>query len=219
MLKAVIFDMDGVMVDTERIHSLAYAKVLKEYGVTPVKNEYGAVQISGATTPETWEILKVRYGFKADTNVLTEKKRQVMLEALNDSVEPMEGLVILLDELSDKSIKLAVATSAQRERAELVLKKLDIERYFQTIITANDIKNGKPAPDIYIKTANEIGVDPSDCVVIEDALVGVESAVSAGMKVIAVPNEYTISMDFSKATVQVNSLADLSYSKLSELFG
>lgn len=218
MFKAVIFDMDGVMVDTELVQSNAFEAVLAEYGVTAEKNGHGTVHVSGATTDETWEMFKERYNFDAPTELLTRKKRDATMAVLNNSVEPMPGLIELLNELKSHDVKLAVATSAQQERAELVLSKLDIRKFFSVVISANDIEHGKPAPDPYLKAAEHLQIAPSECVVLEDAEVGVLSGKAAGMKVIAIPNEHTKRMNFDKADAIVDSLSIISYDSLTKLF-
>lgn len=217
MLKAVIFDMDGVMVDTEHIQSLAFEKILNEYGINPQKNEHGTVHISGVTTPETWELLKKQYNFKANTKELTNRKRQEVMLILKNNIKALPGLVELLDDIVNHNVKLAVVSSAQRERLDFVLAKLNIYNYFETTISAGEIKNGKPAPDCYLKAANELRINPANCVVLEDAKIGVTSAKAANMKVVAVPNEYTKKMDFSEADLIVPSLMNINYTKLANL--
>jgi beta-phosphoglucomutase len=217
MIEAVILDMDGVMVDTEHIQSKAFEEILEEHGITPEKNEHGTVHISGMTTPETWELLKKRHGFNANTDELTRKKRDVVISVIKNGIEPMPGLIHLLDDLSSHRIHIAVATSAQPERAHLALEMLGVVSYFEAIVTAADIKNGKPAPDPYLKAAQLLGIPAEHCVVIEDAEVGVISAKAANMKVVAVPNEYTKRMNFSQADLIANSLNELNYKILTGL--
>jgi HAD superfamily hydrolase (TIGR01509 family) len=216
MIEAVIFDMDGVMVDTEHIQSRAFEEILKEYGITPEKNEHGTVHIPGMTTPETWALLKERYDFSVNTDELTRKKRDAVISVIRNGIEPMPGLTDLLKDLSSHRIHVAVATSAQPERAHLALEILGVESYFEAIITA-DTENGKPAPDPYLKAAALLGVPPKNCVVIEDTEVGVKSAKAACMKVVAAPNEYTKKMDFRGADLLVDSLSELAYETLAKL--
>jgi beta-phosphoglucomutase len=219
MLKAVLFDMDGVMVDTELLQSQAFESVMAEYGViNPEKNEHGTIHVSGATTPETWEILKKRYGFEADTDELTAKKRAAVMTVIEGGVDALPGLYVLLEDLKSHGIKIAVGSSAQRERIGTVLDKLGISEYFSAIISAADVKRGKPHPEVYLKAAEAVGVNPSDCVVVEDAYTGAQAAKAAGAKLVAVPHQYTRNMDFSTADLIVGSLSELDHAKLSELF-
>lgn len=217
MLKAVIFDMDGVMVDTELIQSVAFENILDEYGVTPEKNEHGTVHEAGQTTPEVWEDLKAKHSLKVSTHELTAKKRDAVIAVINQGLEPLSGLIRLLKDLSDHNLALAVASSAQRERVTTILASLGIADYFTVTVSANDVHRGKPAPEPYEKAAQLLGVAAADCVVIEDAEVGITSAKAAGMKAIAVPNEYTKRMNFDKADKIVSSLEDISYGLLQSL--
>jgi beta-phosphoglucomutase family hydrolase len=217
MLKAVIFDMDGVIVNTELIHSEAFENILSEYGVTPEKNMHGTVHEAGKTTPEVWEDLKIKYDFEASTEELTAKKRDVMTTVINKGLEPLPGLIELLKELSNHTILLAVASSAQENRIVTILEMVGIAKYFKVIISADDVEQRKPAPEPYEKAARLLGVEPADCVVIEDTEIGITSAKAAGMKAIAVPNEYTKRMDFDKADKVVSSLEDISYDLLLNL--
>lgn len=214
MIEAVIFDMDGVMVDTEHIQSQAFESVLSEYGIIAKKNEHGTIHTPGATTEETWEALKSTYNFEAETEELSRKKRDTVISVLQKGVEPFAGLIELLEDLTTNHIALAVATAAKRERADLVLDKLGITQYFTVVVSANDIKHGKPAPDPYLKAAELLGVTVDNCVVIEDAAIGVESAKAAGMKCAGVPNEHTRRMNFGKADLIVTSLRELDYRTL-----
>lgn len=218
MLEAVIFDLDGVMIDTDYIQSQAFEKVLADHGIKPKKNEHGTVHISGASTPETWELLKKEYGFDADTEYLTRKKRRIVMDILAGELTPLPGLLELLEDLSSYDIKVAIATSAQRERLELVVDKLGIKEYIYTSVSADDIKRGKPSPDTYIEAAKRLGIKPENCIVFEDAEVGVEAAKTAGMKVIAVPHRHTRKMNFSNASYKIGSLAEIDYKKILEIF-
>jgi HAD superfamily hydrolase (TIGR01509 family) len=217
MLKAVIFDLDGVMVDTEMIHSDAFEMILNEHDVTPEKNEHGIVHEAGKTTPEVWKTLKAKHTIATDIEELTVVKREVVLAVIRTGLQPLPGLLQLLDNLSRHTLLLAVATSAQTDRVELILNMLTIRNYFSAIVSANDVKLGKPDPEPYRKVAEQLHVATEHCIVIEDSELGVQSACSAGMKVVAVPNEYTKRMNFDAATMIVNSLEDLDFQVLNKL--
>ena len=219
MFKAAIFDMDGVMVDSELAHSAAYGKVLREYGVEPIENEHGTYNMAGLSLRETWEIFKQRHNIDEDTEVLIDKKRIAFKQELEErGIQPLPGLPKLLADLSTHGVKIAVGTSGSTARVKLMLEKLHVGPYFSVIVSADDVTKAKPDPEVYTKTAQKLGLSPNHCLVIEDAEAGVLSAVAAGMKVVAVPNRYTYKMDFSKADRVVPSLTKLSYNKLNELF-
>lgn len=219
MFKAVIFDMDGVMVDSELAHSAAYSRVLREYGVEPVMNEHGTYNIAGLTLKETWEIFKKRHSIDEDTDVLMNKKRLAFSEEIEKSgIQALPGLLDLLKDLSEHNVKIAVATSANTARVNLVLERLKIKTSFSVMVTADDVQKGKPDPEVYIKAALKLGLTSDECVVIEDAEEGVKAGVAAKMRVVAVPNVHTKKMDFSSATKIVPSLKELDYNKLNALF-
>jgi HAD superfamily hydrolase (TIGR01509 family) len=219
MLRAGIFDMDGLMVDTEVIQSRAFEAVAAEYGVTPEINENGTVHHVGESSADTWSRLQQRHGFEADIDELTIRKRQEVIAVLRQGISPLPGLAGLLMDLQERDIRMAVATNAQSERADIVLGSLGVRGFFEVITTANDVGGRvKPDPYSYLTTAERLGVLPSECVVFEDAQSGVESASAAGMKVIAVPNHATRKMDFEKADLVVPSLAVVDYDMLLNLF-
>lgn len=211
--------MDGTMVDSELIQSQGFETVLRdEYGIVAEKTEHGTVHIPGMTSNEAWEILKQKHGFEADVDELTTRKRAAVMAALESNLEPMPGLVDLLVDLRQHDVVMAIATSAKRDRAQLIGEKLGVLGYFALTISGDDVDKVKPAPDAYLAAAEGLGVLPSECVVFEDADVGVESAKAAGMKVIAIPNLYTRKMDFGRADLIVNSLEDTSYQVAADLF-
>lgn len=217
MIKAVIFDMDGLMLETEYLQSKASETVLIEYGKKPVLNKDGVVQPVGLNARKIWKLFKKKYDIDEDVEVLLDKKNKVYIKLLKKKVVAKPGLYKLIKLLINHNIKIAVASSSVFEHIEFVVDKLKIKQYFHALISGEDFKRGKPYPDIFLKTAEDLDIKPRECVVLEDAETGVVAGKSAGMKVIAVPNKYTKSHNFLKADLIVNSLEEINWSTISNI--
>jgi HAD superfamily hydrolase (TIGR01509 family) len=207
--KAIIFDHDGVMVDTEPLHSRAWTQVLETYGIKPNLHENGLVHQVGITINANWEILKSVYKLTEDTELLEAQRGQLYLAQLKRS-KPMPGLEKLLRELRGEkqngNLKIAIGSSSNREYIQIALNTFGFTDDFDLIVSGQEVAHGKPAPDIYLKAARNLGISPENCLVMEDTSAGVTAAKSAGIKVIAIPNAYTRGHDFSNADKVVNSL-------------
>ena len=197
MLEAVIFDHDGVMVDTEPLQSQAWVKMLEKCGETPKLYANGLVHKVGITINENWDMLKMNYGITEDTKCLEEQRGKIYIDLLYQA-QPMAGLPELLSSLREerrnRRLGMAIASSSNREYIEIVVGNFGYMDDFDVIISGRSVTSGKPAPDIYKKT------------VLEDSGAGVEAAKAARMKVIAIPNRYTEEQDFSNADIVVPSL-------------
>jgi HAD superfamily hydrolase (TIGR01509 family) len=208
-LKAIIFDHDGVMVDTEPLQSEAWIKILEKYGKTPERYGNGLIHKVGITIDENWNILKLKYEITEDIKHLEEQRSNIYKDLLNRT-HPITGLQELLtslrEEKKNKIIKMAIASSSNREYIEMVVNNFGISDDFDLIVSGKDVMLGKPAPDIYLTTAFLLNVDPENCIVLEDSRTGVEAAKAAGMKVIAIPNRYTDEQDFTNADLILPAL-------------
>lgn len=213
MIKAVIFDMDGTMVDSEVLHSKAYEQVLKNHGFEPEYNELGIVFTPGI---KGWPGLVGNYDIKEDYALLTQEKRRIFSELIS-SIQPMPGFLRLLKFLKEKKYKLGIATSSHPDTATRVLKALQIENIFDVVCGTDDTQKAKPFPDIYLRAAKNLQVDPSECLVFEDSETGVTSAVTAGMKVVAVPSPYTKHQNFDAAYLILPSLNKVTLSLIQSL--
>ncbi len=185
--EAVIFDLDGLMLDTERIAADAWKRVGREFGI--VISEEVVLDMIGRTGPDSDGILIKEFG--PDFPLQSIKERRLQLtdgHFVEHGIPVKAGLVGLLDYLDDKGIKKAVATSSTRERAKMKLERSGIANRFQIVVSGDDIERGKPEPDIYLHTAHRLGVVPESCLVFEDSDAGVRAAHSAGMKVIIIPD-------------------------------
>ena len=213
MISTVIFDLDGLLTDTERLHCQAWRQTLAGVGVDVSEEEYADHWIRAGLGIDGFVRLR---GLDHDPLVLQRSKRGVFVTLLETSLRPMPGAVALIETLHGKK-RLAVATSSFRENAELILQRLDLTRYFDTVATNESVTRVKPHPDLFLHVAERLGVAASECVVLEDAEKGVVAAHAAGMKVIAVPTAQTRGNDFSKATRVVSSLAEVTLPLLDSL--
>jgi HAD superfamily hydrolase (TIGR01509 family) len=217
MVEAVIFDMDGLMVDSEPIQSESFETVLREHGVEPRQNDLGVIQTIGVTALDNWKILHSEYNLSPSLSLkeLVARKREVYAELLRGHIPPMPGLLPLIAMLEQQRIKKAVASSSSLGHISIVTAKLGLT--FDAIVSGEHVKRGKPHPDIFLKAAELLHVQPSRCVVLEDAESGVNGGKAAGMKVIAVPSRFTSDHDFDNANAVVPSLEAVTWPFLSEL--
>lgn len=217
MIKAVIFDMDGLIADTESIESKALEKLLQEYGKTPRYYGNGLIHVVGLAGDQTWVDLKTSYGINDDIALLRQRKRDIFEEIIKKGVKPFDGFFALLDELKKNKFRLALASNRVIHHIYLILKELHVKEYFDVIVGPSEKRKHKPHPDIYLETAKLLKVKPQECLALEDTEYGIHSANSAGMKVIAIPNRYTKDHDFSKADKVVKSLQSVTMELISSL--
>jgi len=213
MISAAIFDLDGLLADTERLHCRAYQLALAEINVELNEGEYAEHWIRHGKGIVEWV---EGHGVRFDPHALRQRKSEHYLTLLETSLQPMTGALELLEALNG-NLRIGLASSSYRDAVDGVLSGLKITHYFETIVSGLDVATVKPAPDIFLKTAENLGVPPSQCLVLEDAEKGVIAAHSAGMRCIAVPNALTRHHDFSKATLVRASLAEVSLSLIRSL--
>jgi len=182
--RAFIFDMDGTLVDNMRFHTEAWGKMLSENGVRMNAHDF-LVKTAGKTNRE---ILPGVFGEISDERMhaLGERKETLYRELFLPVRKPVEGVLEFLEESQRLGIKMAVATAAPVGNMEFILDGLNLRRFFEAITTADDIVNGKPDPEIFLRSAEKLGVEPENCIVFEDAVGGFEAAHRAGMKSIGI---------------------------------
>jgi HAD superfamily hydrolase (TIGR01509 family) len=213
MIAAVIFDLDGLLADTECLHCRAYQMALMEHGVELQDSDYAEHWVRFGKGIADWLGLR---GFALDPHALRLRKAQHYLDLLATSLRPMDGALELLAAFHGKT-KIALASSSYRDAVDGVLAGLGIAHFFEVIVSGLDVAQVKPAPDIFLKAADDLGVEPSQCLVLEDAEKGVMAAHLAGMRCIAVPNPYTRHHDFSKATRICTSLKEITPELLQQM--
>jgi beta-phosphoglucomutase len=207
-----IFDMDGVIVNNAAWHLEAFAEFGKRHGLVQSKEEY--TKYFGNTNQTIMDSL-FDTQLSADRLVeLANEKEIIYRELYKPFIQPVEGLPVFLKNASARAIPIALATSAPKENVDFTLDSTGLKKYFSIISDASMVKNGKPDPEIYLLTAAKLGVQPSDCIVFEDSIAGIQSALSAGMRVIGVAtthkseelikyvNEIIMNFDASEPIIQ-----------------
>jgi beta-phosphoglucomutase len=205
MITTVIFDLDGLLADTEPLHCRAYQDALQSEGASLTEADYIEHWVRSGKGIADWVAL---HGLNVDPLALRAKKSARYLELLASSLRPMDGALELLKVLYGNKT-LVLASSSYQDAVDGVLEGLNIAHYFKAIVTGLDVPRVKPAPDIFLTAARRVGAVPSECVVIEDAEKGVLAAYQAGMSCIAVPNAHTRHHDFSKASRVCSSLNEI----------
>jgi HAD superfamily hydrolase (TIGR01509 family) len=184
-IRALIFDMDGLLVDSEPLAAEAMTEFLARFGKKRQPNIQR--QMLGRRLPEAVAICQEGYGLPGSLEELIELYATMRLDALRGKVKALAGAHEAIAFGQRASLPMAIATSGMRAHADLSLAETGLSGNFLVEVTGDEVERGKPAPDLFLTAASKLGVDPAYCVVFEDSLLGVEAALAAGMRVIAVP--------------------------------
>ena len=207
MTNAVIFDMDGVISNTQKLHSNVESSILHGYGI-PLSPEAITKRYAGVPDHVMLREMSAEIGIPMpDTNDFDKKKWGRMLHPEPGDLDPMPGALEFIKLLRKKNIPLAVASGSSMPFIELVISTLGIRDCFETLVSSDEVENGKPSPDIFLLAAGRLGIEPSACVVIEDGLSGMIGAKAAGMECVALLSHLTAKE--CPTDICVNSLTDL----------
>ncbi|MVX66096.1 HAD-IA family hydrolase [Clostridium chromiireducens] len=209
-MKAVIFDMDGVIIDSEPIHFEVDLQTISELGGDILKEDLE--KYVGTTNEYMYTDIKNKFNISKSLEEIIHYKVELTKKKIIElDLEPIEGIRELLKELKNKNINTAIASSSPRDFIELVVSKFKLENYIEYIISGEEVKHGKPDPDIYIETAKKLRVSPEECIVIEDSRNGVLAAKAAGMKCIGFQNVNSGNQDLSNADVIIHSITEVNF--------
>ena len=201
----MLFDLDGVLADTEPLHWAAYREVLLELGVDIGIEEYRRRFISQGGGPE-YACETYRLPLTADE--LRDRKLPRYLALLRRGVPPRPGARAALERLRGH-FRTAVATNSVRAEVELILGSLGLSSLLDAIVAREDYRDAKPAPDAYLTAAARVGLKAEECAVVEDTPRGLRAALAAGMRALALPNELTADNDFAGCAMQLSHLDEL----------
>ncbi|MDR0229460.1 MAG: hexitol phosphatase HxpB [Flavobacteriaceae bacterium] len=208
MINTVLFDMDGVLIDSEKFWVQAEREVFTSVGA--VWSDEIAEQTKGKTTKAVTELWFELFPWEGKS---IEEVEQAVIDRVDELIrtegEIKVGVRELLAQLENNSIKVGLATNSPDSLIDTVLNRLEIRSYFQTIVSALHVENGKPAPDVYLKAATNLNSTPKECLVVEDSFTGTTAGKAAGMTVLTVPDPVEYNDDkFNIADYKAISLAD-----------
>ena len=209
MIKAVIFDMDGVLVDSEVHHFAAEKLILEKNGISITEEEIHS--FVGLAMDKMWERVKNKFNLEKPVQKLLEEDTILRVNYFKNvgKIPPIEGVEALIEGIRKEGLKIAVASSSHPDLIKTVLEASNLLQYFSVYLSGFQVKHGKPDPDIFLKTAEKLGVKPEECVVIEDSYNGVTAAKKAGMKCIGYRNPSSGNQNLSAADVIIKSFKEI----------
>lgn len=217
MVKAIIFDMDGVLVDSEPLHHFSGKQVFSRLGIVISDEEYQT--FTGTSSHHMWEIIRQRYGLNQCLQDLVDMSRANFFNCLlaDETLTALDGVNALLSDLQQSGFKLAVASSSPLRVIEHIVERFGFDKFFTVLVTGDDVENSKPAPDIFLLAAKLLGVSPDQCVVMEDSYNGVTAAKNAGMKCIGFRNSNSGNQDLGQADVVIGQYAEINSAAIKQL--
>lgn len=207
-MKAVIFDMDGVIIDSEPIHNRLMLITLHHFGIPFEEKDF--VHYVGTTNAYLFKKMKEEYQVPASVEEMDVYQFELLIRTISEEkLDPIPGIRDLLKQLKESKIPTAIASSSSLNLINLVAKKFEIQDYFAHFLSGEDLPHSKPDPEIYLRTAEKLGVAPADCLVIEDARLGVKAAKAAGMTCIGFKNPNSGNQDLSEADFTVDAIMEI----------
>ena len=208
-IRAVIFDIDGLMIDSERISQRSWGQVMADAGYPLSEEVY--LQMIGRTEKDVRYILQGVYGAEFPFDSMYHRREERFNQIIAQEGMPIKaGLIQLLDFIDARGIKKAVASSTYCRLAEMKLSAAGIRERFDVLVTGDEVVHGKPAPDLFLAAAARIAAQPAECLVLEDSEAGLQAAHAAGMAVVWVPDMQPVAESVvGLALRQVETLAEV----------
>ena len=212
--EGILFDMDGVLVDSEPLFHKAVNVLVARCGGALITEAENNRYLLGTTVEETWVQVKRLRELPQSPAELLAGYNEVVREVLRSDLTPRPGVRALIAEAQRRGLPIAVASSSLREWVQLKLGVIGLTDAFPVALGGDDVTNGKPAPDIYIKAAELIGLTPGQCIAIEDSPIGLAAASASGAYTVCTLTDSTRGLDLSAADVIIESLEDFDYGLL-----
>ena len=215
----VIFDWDGVIIDSHNQHELSWQRLAKEYNKDLPNNFFKETfgMRNESIIPKFFNNWVDTSDIK-EVKIIADRKEEIYRQIITQNgITPLEGVKELLASLKSQKIRCSIGSSTPIKNIETVINIIGLSDYFDAITAAEDVSNGKPDPEVFLKASKKIGIAPENCIVFEDAHVGIQAAIAAGMKVVAVATTHGIDQ-LSKAHLAVESLEKIKVEGLYKLF-
>lgn len=209
MIRGIIFDHDGTLVDSERHHYLLWATILREWGIEFAEEEY-RTRLAGVPTRTNVDYLLEQYpALDLTAEALFARREQLASETFSEQVcEMIEGARELVEWVASRQWGMAIASGASDREVARTLLQHKLGDYFPVVSTRESVSRAKPAPDVYLLAAEQLRLEPGECIAIEDSPTGLQSALAAGMRCLVVQNNYSRGQDFSGATAVLDSMGE-----------
>ena len=213
----VIFDMDGVIVDSERVYQEIERDMYREIDAPISREEH--LQYMGTAERSMWKSICSKYDINRSVEELVMEERARFIARLEErgSIPLMDGLIPLLDALKSKNIPCWIASSSSSDIISRVIEINELKDYYQGYVSGDDVQESKPSPEIFLRTASLANANPENCVVIEDSKNGVNAAKSSGMKIVGLRHPDAVHIDLSDANIIISSLQELNLSIMTRL--
>ncbi len=207
-IKAILFDHDGTLVDSEFVHFQMWAAILDAYDIRLTEEDY-INEYAGIPSPANAVVMVEKYGLAITPQNLNHAKSVATEGYLSNQAFPLvQGAKKVIESFSQEDVKLAIVTGAGTDAPTATISANQLEAHFDTVVSGDDVEHGKPAPDCYLLAAQRLGVDPSECIAIEDTANGVSAAYAANIPCVAIATNMSKHHDLSKAIKVVNDLVE-----------
>lgn len=214
--RAIIFDLDGVLIDTEPLYLKACNLLIQREGAAAITEAENNTTLLGTTVEETWRRIINLRSLTQPLEYFLERYDGAVRQVLQEDLVVQPGVLALLAAAKNRGLPVAVASSSLRTWIDLKLKAIGLQDTFDVVLGGDQVTNGKPEPDIYLQAAQGLGIPPAECIVIEDSPTGIAAAVAAGTYTISVWTSSTDGLDVSQAHANLKSLVDFDLSLLKD---
>ena len=217
MKNTVIFDMDGVIVDTEPLHKKAYYQHFNELGAEVDANLFS--QFTGKSTRNVYQMVKEIFGINTDTEALIQRKRQIFygLFDADPALQLLDGVEVLIKNLHDADFQLILASSAAKSTIDRVFRRFNLFPYFSHLVSGEDFPQSKPDPAIFIEAQRLSGNEKSNCIIIEDSTNGIQAANAAGIFCVGYKSANSKNQNYELANLVIHHFDELDPAKIADL--